>query len=96
MSTGKNKELMKFFSKLGKKSSPQLLKGVEVFITHEECHKLTEAPFTPRLIFGTARIKQAPVPILSVLGLPIYTVQVRIKLVRVPVLCVPCQKLSVV
>ena len=57
----------------------------------------TKAPFTLRLIFGTARMKQAPVPILSVLGLPIYTVQVRIKLlVRVPVLCVPCQKLSVV
>ena len=48
MSTGKNKEeLMKFLFEAWKKSSPQLLKGVEVFITHgEDCHKLTESPNT--------------------------------------------------
>ena len=48
MSTGKNKEeLIKFLFKAWKKSSPQLLKGVEVFIMPgEECHKLTQSPNT--------------------------------------------------
>ena len=48
VSTGKNKEeLMKFLFEAYKESSPQLLKGVKVFITHrEDCHKLTELPNT--------------------------------------------------
>ena len=57
---------------------------------------MSKGLFTLRLLFGMARIKQAPVPLFSVLGLPIYTVQVQIKLVQVAVLSVPCQKLSLV
>ena len=45
-------------------------------------------PFTLPPNFGRERIKQAPVPFLSMLGQPIYTVQVWTKLVRVPVLSV--------
>ena len=41
-------------------------------------------------------IKREPVSFLSSLGLPVYTVQARMKLVRVPVLSVPYQKLSLV
>ena len=46
MSTGRNKEeLMKFLFEDWRKANTELLKGVEVFITHEkECHKLTESP----------------------------------------------------
>ena len=43
-------------------------------------------------VYGTN--KQAPLPFLSVLGLPFYTDQVRIK--QVSVLSMPCQKLSAV
>ena len=45
----------------------------------------TKSPFTLHPIFGTARIKQAPVAFLSALGLPIYTIQVQIKLARVSI-----------
>ena len=41
---------------------------------------IKKVPFTLRSVFGTARIKQAPGNILSVLRLPTYTVQVRIKI----------------
>ena len=42
LSSGQNKEdLMKFFAAAWRKASPQMLKGVEVLIAHEEkCHKL--------------------------------------------------------
>ena len=45
LSNGKNKEeLMKFFFGAWRIANPQLLNGVEVFITHEQkCHKLTES-----------------------------------------------------
>ena len=43
LSNGKNKEeFMKFLFEAWKTADPQLLNGIEVFITHEkECHKLT-------------------------------------------------------
>ena len=45
MSSGTNKEeLMKFIFNIWRKADPQLLKGVEVFLAHEEkCHRLVEA-----------------------------------------------------
>ncbi len=59
--------------------------------------KFTLRPFTLRLICSTARMKLPPVPIfLSVLALPIYMVQARIKWVRVLISSLPCYKLSVV
>ncbi len=46
LANGKNKEeLLKFIFECWKKSSPQLLRGVEVFITHgQDCSMLKESP----------------------------------------------------
>jgi hypothetical protein len=45
MSSGNNKEeLMKFIFNTWRNADPQLLKGAEVFVTHEEkCHRLVES-----------------------------------------------------
>ena len=62
----------------------------------QKCN-IISAPFTLQKIFGTARIKVAPVPKFSpVLGLPFQKGRARVKLVRVPLLSEPCQKFSVV
>ncbi len=58
--------------------------------------KVSKGPFTLYAQFvAQARMKLAPVPILSVLGLPIYMVQARVKSVRVPISSVLCYKLNV-